>query len=238
MGSPFYSRIAQQWHEATGIHGGPFKKYILNAAILNAIGSVNESCILEIGAGNGYFIPLALRHFEGQKPSKVVITDRSGALLGLAQENFQVSGAEYSVLDASKPFPFSASSFDLIIATMVFNELPSTALTTALYECHRVLRNSGKLIATVTHPDFIESLRMNGKLSQLGPEFWTMPAKGMLRVPVVPRSETEYHSLLTEAGFTYSSQALYPSQEVLDARPGLRHAGDVPLGLTFTCTRC
>ena len=60
MGRPYYSRIAKQWHDITGYHGGPFKKYVLNDHLLEQISSIDNLSILELGAGNGYFMPKAL----------------------------------------------------------------------------------------------------------------------------------------------------------------------------------
>jgi hypothetical protein len=58
LGRPYYSRIAKQWHEATGYQGGSLKKYVLNDYLLKNIESITDRSILELGAGNGYFIPL------------------------------------------------------------------------------------------------------------------------------------------------------------------------------------
>ncbi|UCH20320.1 MAG: class I SAM-dependent methyltransferase [Deltaproteobacteria bacterium] len=237
MGRPYYSRIAKQWHKATGYQGGPLKKYVLNDYLLKNIESITDCSILELGAGNGYFIPLMLKRFSGQIPARIVITDLSGALLSVAQKEFRVKEAEYTQLDIRNRFPFEAASFDLILSTMVFNEVSTLSLKFALNECSRVLQENGRLLVTITHPEFIASLSKNGKLSKLGPEFWTMPGKGALRVPVVVRSEETYIELFKQAGFYFTSESLYPSSKVFNERPGLRNAGNIPLALVFICTK-
>ena len=237
MGRPYYSRIARQWHESTGTEGGPFKRTVLNGFLLKCIDSIRSRSILELGAGNGYFIPLMLKHFLPDPPQRIVITDQSGALLKLAQTQFKVPRAEYACLDVRNPFPFDAGSFDLILATMVFNEVSSAALQSALNECHRVVRPNGSVIASITDPAFIALLLSSGKLSRLGPEFWTMPGVGSLRVPVVVRSEEEYGALFRRAGFTFEKTSLMPSDEVLLERPGLRHASGTPLAMVFVAKR-
>jgi len=118
---------------------------------------------------------------------------------------------------------------------MVFNEVSTSGMRSAISECYRVLRESGIVLATITHPKFIQNLNKNGKLSQLGDEFWTMPAKGSLRVPVVIRSEEEYDKLFIKAGFSFNAEALYPNQKVLNERAGLRFSASLPLALVYGC---
>jgi SAM-dependent methyltransferase len=237
LSRPYYNRIAKQWHEATGYHGGPFKRYVLNDYLLTTIGTIGNLSIIELGAGNGYFIPLMLRQFSGQIPSRIVITDQSVALLKIAENEFRVEGAEYIQLDIRNSFPFGDGSFDIILATMVFNEVSTPNVRVALKECHRILRENGRMIATVAHPSFITTLFRGGKLSKLGSDFWTMPAKGSLRVPVVPRSEEAYSELFRDADIEFEAESLYPSPSVLNERPGLSHAAGVPLAMVFNCRK-
>lgn len=237
MSRPYYNRIAKQWHEVTGYHGGPFKKYVLNEYLLATIGTIGNLSIIEIGAGNGYFIPLMLRRFSGQIPSRIVITDQSGALLKIAENEFRVEGAEYIQLDIRNSFPFGDGSFDIILATMIFNEVSTPNLKAALKECHRILSENGRMIVTVTHPIFVTALSRGGKLSNLGSDFWTMPAKGSLRVPVVPRSEEAYSEMFSDADIKFELESLHPTPPVLNERPGLRHAAGVPLAMVFNCRK-
>ncbi len=225
------------WHEATGYHGGPFKRYVLNDYLLATLGTIRSLSIIELGAGNGYFIPMMLRRFSGQSPSRIVIIDQSAVLLRIAENKFKVEQAEYRQLDIRNPFPFDDGSFDIILATMIFNEVSTSKLEAALRECRRVLREDGRMIATVAHPTFVTTLSRAGKLSKLSNDFWTMPAKGSLRVPVVPRSEKEYFDLLRDAHFDFEVESLYPSPPVLNERPGLRHAAGVPLTMVFNCRK-
>lgn len=148
-----------------------------------------------------------------------------------------MEGAEYIQLDVRNQFPFENESFDLILATFVFNEVSSSGFRSALKESWRNLRQNGRLIATVIHPQFVRKLQQNGKLSQLGPNFWTMPGKGSLRLPVVLRSEKEYLSAFDEAGFELEYESLYPTAEVLNESAGLRYAKDDPLAMVFNCTK-
>jgi ubiquinone/menaquinone biosynthesis C-methylase UbiE len=221
LSRPYYDKIAKAWHEATGSSGGAFKKHVLNDRLLASIDSINGHAILEIGAGNGYFARLMAKRFSGQVPSRWLVTDISRKLLRIAESAFKVPGAEYRQLDARKNFPFEGETFDLILATMIFNELRTSALEHALRECFRILQAGGRLIVTVPHPKFVDRLEKSGKLSRFGPELWTMPGKGPLRLPIVPRAAHEYDKASSRAGFVFENEWTLASNRVLNERPGL-----------------
>lgn len=237
MSRPYYSKIKNAWHAATGSEGGPLKKYVLNDLLYCHVGEVDGASILEIGAGNGYFARLLCRRKSGQQPRRFVVSDISGALLQLAQQTFPVSYAEYRQIDVCRPLPFEPATFDLILATMILNELRNSDLAFALLECARVLVDGGRLLATVTHPDFVSRLEKQGKINELSPGFFTMPGKGPMRVPVVPRSAEQYCHAFSHAGFDIEQVPVHPTAKVVSERPGLRHAAGVPLALLFVCTR-
>lgn len=232
-----YDRIARQWHAVTGAQGGALKKLVLNELVLDRLSDIAGRAILELGAGNGYFMPLVLRRFSGQVPARVVITDQSPVLLGLAQRTFYVADAEYRVLDVRSPFPYAAASFHLILANMVFNEIATAGLRGALAECERVLAADGRLVVTVTHPDFVASLARRGQLKPQRGEVWTMPGAEGLRLPVVRRTAGAYAAYFEQAGFDCRTEDVFASPQVLRAKPGLRQAGDVPLALLLECRK-
>ena len=58
-----------------------------------------------------------------------------------------------------------------------------------------------------------------------------MPGAEGLRLPVVPRSSEDYSMALEQAGFQSRSEAVYPTAQILSAKPGLRQAGHVPIAL-------
>jgi SAM-dependent methyltransferase len=232
----YYDRIANQWHSATGYRGGAFKEYVLNDLLLEKIPGVGDRAILELGAGNGYFLPMLVQRYSGQRPSSVTITDGSRRLLELAEARFGLSGAVYQVLDVRRPFPLADGSMDLVLATFVFNEVPNKGSREGASECYRVLSPGGLFLMTVTHPDFVNSLNRRGLLRRSG-GLLTMPGAADLRLPVVRRSVETYRGILANSGFHFEEEDVYPNDKVLNAKPGLKEAGNVPLALLFTCTR-
>lgn len=233
----YYDDIAKRWHETTGYKGGAFKELVLNDILLEKLHAIGNRFILELGAGNGYFLPLLLRRFSGQVPSGITITDKSERLLEIAQRHFRIPAAAYQCLDVCKPFPFANKSFDIIIASMVFNEVPSHCFKNALKECQRVLLDDGSFLISVIHPDFIASLQQRELLKRAKDHTLTMPGSGSLRLPVVMRSLESYRHSLHEAGFQFEEATAASSKEVLNLKTGLRNAGKVPIALIYTCTK-
>jgi SAM-dependent methyltransferase len=233
----YYDRIAKRWHAMTGYKGGVFKELVLNNILLEKLSGVENLSILELGAGNGYFLPLVLRRFSGQIPSKIIVTDQSTRLLEIAKRYFRIADAEYQTLEVGKIFPFAVDEFDLIIATMIFNEVHSHSFRNALKECHRILSPNGRFLITITHPDFINSLQKRGLIKPTKEGILTMPASGDVRLPVVVRSLENYRKNLQESGFEYIETEVGHSAEVLNMKQGLRHSGKAPVALIYTCKK-
>ena len=233
----YYDRIAKQWHQATGYKGGAFKQYVLNEVLLNKIASIENRSILELGAGNGYFLPLLLRHFSSEQPSSIIITDQSTELLKIAQNNFGIPDAQYQSLDVRNRFSFEDNCFDIIIAVMVFNEVPPKGFQYALQECYRTLSPEGILLFAVTHPDFIASLHKRGLLLRADGNTLTTPGSGNLRLPVIVRSAEVYYRSLKEIGFEYESEDVFPTPKVLNEKSGLKNVANLPLALVLKCIK-
>ncbi|MGD2110182.1 MAG: class I SAM-dependent methyltransferase, partial [Phycisphaerae bacterium] len=192
----YYDRIAERWHGATGGDGGPFCRLVMNDLILGQIPSIEDRSILELGAGNGYFLPLLLDNFRGQGPSRVVVTDASSRLVATAESEFHIEDAEYQRLDVRARYPFEDGSFDLILAIHVFQEVSTAGLRKALAECHRVLTTDGRLIIAVTHPDYVQHLFEDRALRGTRTGQLTMPGPRSMRLPVVRRSASGYEVCL------------------------------------------
>ena len=231
----YYDRIAKQWHDITGYAGGAFKELVLNDVLLRQIPGIEGRSLLELGTGNGYFLPLVFRRFSGQVPRAVVITDQSETLLSIARKRFTIPMAAYQVLDVCRHFPFDNQQFDLILASMLFNEVPAAGFRTALAECHRVLAHGGLLLMTVLHPAFVTGLQERGVLRREPGGLLTMPGAGRLRLPLVIRTHSAYRDALTAAGFAFDEQEVFADESVVNIRPGLRYAGGAPLALVFRC---
>lgn len=233
----YYNHIAKRWHESTGHKGGSFKRHVLNDLLLQNMAAIADKAILELGAGNGYFMPLALSYSSGQIPGRLVVTDNSTKLLAIAKSQCYIPGAEYMELDVRDDYPFEDVSFDLILATMIFNEVSSGGVRRALGECYRVLQPDGLLLITVTHPEFIASLDRRNLLKKNRDGLLTMPGSGQLRLPIVPRTVEAYGRILGKTGFSWKATVALATDKVIREKPGLRSMKNKPLALVFKCRK-
>ena len=141
------------------------------------------------------------------------------------------------MLDVRAKFPFEDGAFDLILATMVFNEVSNSGIKKGLFECQRVLSESGNLLVTVMHPEFIDNLAKRQLLRRDRQGLLTMSGTDGIRLPVVRRSTDVYKKMLEQCNFQYEVEDVIPTSKVLNAKPGLRKAGNVPVALVFDCVR-
>jgi ubiquinone/menaquinone biosynthesis C-methylase UbiE len=233
----YYDRIAHLWHRETGVHGGAFKRHVLNVELMQCFDHIAGISILELGAGNGYLMPLVMERYSGQVPEEVWITDASESLLEIAQRNNWIANARYNVLDIRYKFPFEDERFDLIIASMVLNEIGNRGLQTAVQEAYRVLRRRGRLVIAITHPGFVSDLKKRGEIVREKNGVLTMPGAGRLRLPIAIRSVDQYRKVIFEAGFEFLEKELHATQQVRNEKPGLKKVKDVPIALVFNCEK-
>jgi SAM-dependent methyltransferase len=166
---------------------------------------------------------------------RLIISDQAQAQLDIARADFRLEHAEYLILDVQDPFPLLNASCDLILATMLLNELTNAGLNNALRESRRVLAPGGRLLAAVTHPAFVHALSRKGALTDFGRGLAAMPGAEGLRLPVARRSVQAYLDALHEAGFTAETEDVFPDEKTLHERPGLKLPRDTPLALLLDC---
>ena len=107
-----------------------------------------DARVLDIGGGMGRIaLPLARQY-------QVHLADISPAMLDLARNAAQEAALpperlQTSVVDASKPLPFEAGSFDLIVCLDLLVHLPDPQVT--VRELYRVLRPGGVALIDATN---------------------------------------------------------------------------------------
>lgn len=102
--------------------------------------------VLDIGCGTG---SLACRCAE--KGAQVTGIDISPQMLDVAREKVEAAGLEdhvelreMSAIDLDEAFP--EASFDVVVSSLVFSELSEDEQGFVLRECHRLLRDGGRLV--------------------------------------------------------------------------------------------
>ncbi|MDJ0976869.1 MAG: class I SAM-dependent methyltransferase [Planctomycetota bacterium] len=204
---------------------------MLNDVLLARIGDACGTRVLELGCGNGYFARLLLDRHSGRPPARMVLLDASEEMLQLAKRGLSGHEVELVQHDVRRPLPFDDGAFDLVLATFVFNEIPSRQVAKACAEVRRVMGRGGRLLATVVHPELIHDLDRRGRLKPAGRGVLTMPSADGLRLPVTQTSEAAYRRALEDAGFAVELTALHASEAVLNERPALGRLSNVPLAL-------
>jgi ubiquinone/menaquinone biosynthesis C-methylase UbiE len=118
--------------------------YYERPATLALAGDVAGRQILDAGCGSGP-LSAALR----DRGAIVAGFDKSAAMLRLARKRLGPD-TDLRVADLGQPLPYPDAAFDDVVASLVLHYLEDW--TAPLAELRRVLRPSGRLIASVNHP--------------------------------------------------------------------------------------
>lgn len=98
--------------------------------------------------------------------AKVTGTDSSKPIIEIAKEREKRTplGVRFYVADASNLEMLSDSSFDVILANMVIDDVEDAE--GLLKECARVLREGGRFVASISHPCFDLGQKHSGWLME------------------------------------------------------------------------
>ncbi|MDP6439705.1 MAG: class I SAM-dependent methyltransferase, partial [Candidatus Brocadiia bacterium] len=120
---------------------------IYEPAVDALLGDVSGKRVLDAGCGGGdYSRKLAARG------ALVTAIDGSAEMVSIAKRHPKKANVEYRVLDLTQTLPFPKGRFDVVLANMVLMDIPQIGVTIA--EFARVLRSTGALVFSITHPCF------------------------------------------------------------------------------------
>ncbi|HUU54408.1 MAG TPA: methyltransferase domain-containing protein [Armatimonadota bacterium] len=122
---------------------------ILRPALLDLLGVVAGEDVLDAGCGPGLLSVELV-----QRGAQVTAIDGSERMVALAQQSLDAESAQTAVMraDLCCDLPLPSDAFDAIACNMVLMDIPE--IGTALSEFFRVLRPSGRLVFSITHPCF------------------------------------------------------------------------------------
>ena len=136
---------------ADGLRAGKDKGRLrYEPVILELLGNVAGKRVLDAGCGEGYFARKLV-----DLGADVVGVDGSSELIRLAREAAQPqheARCNFLVSDLTQPLSLPDSSFDVVLSNMVLMDLPSVDV--AISESARILKPSGHLVVSITHPCF------------------------------------------------------------------------------------
>jgi ArsR family transcriptional regulator len=147
----FFERLAPQWDRLRSLHAS---EEVVEAAIVEALGSKPIRNLLDLGTGTGRMLQLL-----APRASRAIGLDASHAMLSVARANLERAGLSRVELrqgDVYAP-PFARGSFDLIIVHQVLHYLDDPAR--ALREAARLLSPGGRIVIIDFAPHGLEFLR-------------------------------------------------------------------------------
>lgn len=159
-------------HQLSWLIDNPVRRlFISPGALADRLPLLQDSRILEVGPGSGYFSrELAARVPEG----RLELLDVQPEMLVKAVRKFgetTPSNLGWTRAEASQALPFAADSFDIVVLVAVLGELPSPE--EGLKSLFRVLRPGG-VVAVHEHmpdPDIVWPERLRGLMAAQGFRF-------------------------------------------------------------------
>jgi len=144
-----WDAAAERYEEVLADESHWRQRLVLRPAVLDLLGEVAGQEVLDAGCGPGFLsVELAARG------ARVTALDGAQKMVALARQRVATASAQVTVLlaDLCRELPLPSDAFDAIACNMVLMDIPE--IGTALSEFRRVLRPSGRLVFSITHPCF------------------------------------------------------------------------------------
>ena len=155
----FFARLAPEWDRLRSLQA---PEDLVEAAILDALGSKPIQNLLDLGTGTGRMLQLL-----GPRAARAVGLDANHAMLSVARANLERAGvrAELRQGDIYAP-PFGRGSFDLVVMHQVLHYLDDPVR--ALREAAHLVAPGGRVLVVDLAPHSLEFLRENQAHRRLG----------------------------------------------------------------------
>jgi len=225
----------QYWNKAAREYCGSIGdietdlRVIYQPAIDELLARVDGKRILDAGCGEGYYS----RRLSSQG-AFVTGIDGSKKMIALAKKKKTKTHVDYRVMNLTQELDFPEREFDLVLANMVFMDIPRVDLV--MSEVARILKKDGSLIFSITHPCFFcydwildkkgqkkykpISDYLNEKVEELS--FWGKTLH-------YHRPLSYYFGLLEENGFCVTAfREPIPSDELLQKHPEWKYHARIP----------
>jgi ArsR family transcriptional regulator len=147
----FFSRLAPEWDRLRSLHA---PEAVVEAAVLEALGSKTVHNLVDLGTGTGRMLQLL-----APRATRTVGLDASHAMLSVARANLEKAGLSRIELrqgDIYAP-PFPRNTFDLVVIHQVLHYLDDPAR--AIREAARLVAPGGRILIVDFAPHNLEFLR-------------------------------------------------------------------------------
>lgn len=146
MDNTSFDEFADKYDSVMGNDGDYSHKNVIDPALFEAIGEVNDKVIYDIGCGNGY----VARKLKRAGANEVWASDISPNMIQIAQEKYDPMDINYMVRDATDFEGIPDEKFDVVIMNMVIHYILD--LDTLFSKVAKILKPRGKFVFTTDHP--------------------------------------------------------------------------------------
>jgi len=142
----YWKKVARSYAQLVGETGDLAHRQVINPIVAKFLGNLKGKVVLDAGCGNGYWA-----RKMAKKAKKVVGVDFTEELVKLAKSKPSVTNLEFIVGDLRK-LNLPDNKFDIVLCNMTLMDVDG--LDRAIGEMSRVLKTSGKMVISITHPCF------------------------------------------------------------------------------------
>lgn len=156
----YFAGIAARWDEERSLHA---PDAVVEAAILDEVGSTRYESMLDIGTGTGRMLQLLSNYAQ-----RAVGLDISHSMLAVARANLErgeLRGVDLRQGDVYRP-PFEPHSFDLVVIHQVLHFLDDPM--SAIRQAAQLLTPGGRILIVDFAPHSLEFLRADHAHVRLG----------------------------------------------------------------------
>lgn len=155
-----WDALADWFDKKQGDRGDLWHRELIDPVVLKLVGNCRSKDVLDLGCGNGY-----LSRRLARKGARVTAVDSSPRMIRNAKlhDSGNSLGIRYLRSDASRLVGVKDASFDLVLANMSLMDMENAE--GAIARVGRVLKPSGRLVASIHHPCF-DTLSNSGWLAE------------------------------------------------------------------------
>ncbi len=243
MNTNGWEAMVDWWDEQLGDEGDLWHRTLIDPPVMELLGPVTGQRVLDLACGNGY-----LSRKLARLGATVTSVDATAPIIerARAHETREPLGITYHVTDAAHLDMLADSSFDIVVSNMALMDIEDAA--GAISEAARVLRPSGRFIASFSHPCFDKVNDSGWEINIIYPTTtiwrkitryreiaeaslpWLKAPGQIIHTRAFHRPLSWYFRTLRAAGLVVAVlEEPAPTQEFLDSSPQGQWIAEIPL---------